>query len=115
MVLRRLVTALALVAALSAYAAQPAYALLGLGTATPNQGTVAGGTTVNIQALDSVVGTVESVTFDGVPATNVHLVGLFQISCTAPAHIAGHVQVVVHLQQTLLGLPVDQFLTVSGG
>jgi hypothetical protein len=115
MVFRRLVTALALVAALSAYAAQPAYALLGLGTATPNQGTVAGGTVVNIQALDSIVGTVESVTFGGVPATNVQLVGLFQIRCNAPAHAAGHVDIVVHLQNTLLGLPVDQYLTVSGG
>jgi len=115
MVFRRLVTALALVAALSAYAAQPAYALLGLGTATPNQGTVVGGTVVNIQALDSIAGTVESVTFGGVPATNVLLVGLFQIRCNAPAHAAGHVDIVVHLQNTLLGLPVDQYLTVSGG
>ncbi len=115
MVSRRLVTTLALVATLSTYAARPAYAALGLGSATPNQGTTAGGTVVDIVALDAIVGTIESVEFGGVPATNVTLVNLFTIRATAPAHAAGHVDIVVHVRNTLLVVPIDQFLTVTGG
>src|SRR5262245_31109981 len=112
---RRLVTALVFVVAMSAYAARPAYALLGLGTANPNQGTTAGGTVVDIQALDAILGTIESVEFDGVPATNVQLSGLFTIRCTAPAHAAGHITIIVHEKVLGLGGTTDQYLTVTGG
>jgi hypothetical protein len=115
MVARRLMATLACVAALSAYAASPAYAILGLGSATPNQGTTAGGTVVDIQSLDAITGTVESVEFGGVPATNVQLVNLMLIRCTAPAHAAGHVAINVRVRHIVLGVPVDQNLAVSGG
>lgn len=115
MVCRRLMATLALVLALSAYAARPAYALLGLGSANPNQGTTNGGTVVDITAADSMSGTIESVEFGGVPATNVTLVNLFLIRCTAPAHAAGHVSIVVHVHHVVNGVPIDEPVTVTGG
>jgi hypothetical protein len=116
MILRRLATMFAFVAMLSTYAARPAYALLTLGTANPNQGTTAGGTVVDIVALDSITGTLGTVEFDGIPATNVQLVNLFTIRATAPAHAAGHVVVRVHIQLLGgLGLPIELTDTVTGG
>ncbi len=115
MVCRRLMATLALVLALSAYAARPAYAVFGLGSANPNQGTTNGGTVVDINATDAITGTIESVEFGGVPATNVQLVNVMLIRCTSPAHAAGHVPIIVHVRHMVGGVPVDEPISVTGG
>lgn len=112
--IRRVRPLVLVVCALALFAApRPAYAILNLGSASPNQGTTNGGTVVDIVALDSILGTVQGVDFGGVPATNVQLVNVFTIRCTTPAHVAGTVD--IHVQLSLLGLPLTQLLTLTNG
>jgi hypothetical protein len=88
---------------------------LGLGSATPNQGTTAGGTVVDIVALDSLLGSITGIEFGGVPATNVQLVDLLTLRVTAPAHAAGTVDIKLRLTISILGIPLDQVLTLTNG
>jgi hypothetical protein len=60
---------------------------------TPISGTAAGGTTVTITGTD-LNGT-SSVTFGGTPATSVTVVSAASVTCVAPAHAAGAVDVVL--------------------
>lgn len=62
-------------------------------TITPNTGLAAGGATVTIDGTN-LAGT-EGVTFGGTAATNVKVVSNERVTCTAPAHAAGAVAVVV--------------------
>jgi len=103
---------LSMALALSVMVAHPAEALLGLGSAQPNQGTTAGGTVVDITALDSLLGAVLGVKFGDVDATNVQLVGLFTIRATAPPHVAGTVPIRVRFRLLTL---VEIVLTLDNG
>ncbi|HLF04229.1 MAG TPA: IPT/TIG domain-containing protein, partial [Dehalococcoidia bacterium] len=71
---------------------QPAAALAVISVA-PNSGPISGGTPVTITVTDAGTGAA-TVTFGGVPATNVNLDG-DTITATTPAHTAGAVSVVV--------------------
>lgn len=113
--IRRRLAVCTCVLALALLVPKPAYALLGLGSATPNQGTTAGGTVVEIVALDSLLGTITGLEFGGVPATNVQLVDLFTIRATAPAHAAGLVDIKLRITINILGIPIDQILTLTNG
>jgi hypothetical protein len=59
----------------------------------PNHGDIAGGTTVTIKG--SGFGTEATVTFDGVPGTDVDVVDETTITVVSPSHLAGSVAVVV--------------------
>jgi hypothetical protein len=96
-------------------APRPAYALLGLGSATPNQGTTAGGTVVDIVGLDPILGSITGIEFGGVPATNVQLVDLLTLRATAPAHAAGLVDIKLRITLNVLGIPLDQVFTLTNG
>jgi hypothetical protein len=62
-------------------------------TLSPTTGTTAGGTTVTITGT-GLTGTT-GVTFGGTAATSVNVVSATQVTCVAPAHAAGAVNVVV--------------------
>jgi hypothetical protein len=62
-------------------------------TITPNSGTTAGGTVVTINGTGFVSGA--TVSFGGIPATNVTVVGSTTITATTPAHSAGAVNVTI--------------------
>ena len=72
----------------------------------PSSGPPAGGTAVTIAGSGFAAGA--TVTFDGVSATSVVVVGDTQITCITPAHAVGAVDVVV---TSLAGLPG----TLTGG
>jgi hypothetical protein len=59
----------------------------------PDHGPIAGGTAVTIRG--SGFGDACSVEFDGVPATSIITVSATEITCVAPAHLAGNATVVV--------------------
>ena len=60
---------------------------------TPNNGTIAGGTPVTISGTGLAY--ITSVTFDGIPATNVIAVNDTTVTCETPLHAPGVVNVVV--------------------
>jgi hypothetical protein len=64
-----------------------------IASVSPNGGAAAGGTAVTITGTD--FGGTSGVTFGGTAATNVKVVDNTKITCTAPAHAAGAVSVVV--------------------
>ena len=64
-----------------------------VGGVSPSSGTVAGGTAVTITGSNFVAGA--TVSFGGVPATNVSVVTSTSITATTPAHAAGAVTVTV--------------------
>lgn len=59
----------------------------------PSHGVVQGGELITI--LGSGFGTEATVTFDGLPATDVNVVSRSTIQCRNPSHLAGYVNVVV--------------------
>jgi len=63
-------------------------------TISPNTGLAAGGTAVTITGTN-LAGT-SGVSFGATAATNVKVVSNTRVTCTAPAHTAGAVNVVVH-------------------
>jgi hypothetical protein len=90
--------------------AASAHALSTLPTVTglnPNSGTPTGGTQVTITGSNFVTGA--TVTFDGIPATNVTFVNAAQITCTTPAHTAGAVNVSVTNPDTQNGTLANGF------
>ena len=68
----------------------------------PNTGSSAGGTSVTINGTNFF--NPSTVTFGGVPATNVVVVNADQITATTPAHAAGPVDVVVTDGGVCLGI-----------
>ncbi len=73
------------------YSATP----LAITTISPAASAPAGGTLVTITGTGFTNAVQSSVTFGGVPATNVQVVNTTTITATAPAHAAGKVDVVV--------------------
>lgn len=74
---------------------------LQLGSISPTQGTTAGGTLVRITTIGAIALPLAGVNFDGVPATEVQLDGLFAILARTPAHLPGTVDVTVRLTDIL--------------
>ena len=62
-------------------------------TVSPGKGPVAGGTPVTVTGQGFTAGA--AVTFGGADATQINVAGLAMITCTAPAHAAGAVDVTV--------------------
>lgn len=78
-----------------------------LSTVTPNTGSGVSNPLVTLSGINFDVGGA-TVTFDGLPATNVTVVSPFTITCNVPSHAAGAVNVVVTntasgLNSTLVG------------
>jgi acid phosphatase len=74
---------------------------------TPNSGTTAGGTAVTIRGTGFVSGA--TVSFGGVAATNVTVVGSTTITATAPAHAAGAVNVTISNPNSQTGTLTNGF------
>ncbi len=68
---------------------------LAVGTVSPSAGLIVGGTVVTISGAGFTTAVNSSVTFGGVPASNVSVVNPVTMQATTPAHAAGTVDVVV--------------------
>ena len=82
-----------------------------VGSVTPNNGALAGGTAVTIAGANFAAGA--SVTFGGAAATNIVVVSTAQITATTPAHAAGAVNVVVTNTDTQSGSLTNGFTYVT--
>ena len=82
---------------------------------SPSNGSTVGGTAVTITG-SGFVAPLNSVTFDGVPATSVVLVNSATITCVTPAHVVGAVSVGVNISNGIAtGVRANAFSYVSAG
>lgn len=68
---------------------------VGLTDVVPNTGPLVGGQLVTLNGTDFAAGA--TVTFDGVPATEITVLNAAALTCRTPAHVSGAVSVVVTL------------------
>lgn len=78
---------------------------LAVSSITPAAGLTRGGAIVTITGAGFTTAVVSSVTFGGVPATNVQVIDAITMQATAPAHVAGTVDVVVAVGSKSVTLP----------
>ena len=78
---------------------------LAVSTITPAAGLTRGGTAVTITGAGFTTAVVSTVTFGGIPATNVRVLDAITMQATAPAHGVGTVDVVVTVGNNSVTLP----------